>query len=88
MIDAAGFRSRFDDGGIYPEIDSYVLFGDDKKIEVPVPGTEVCIEGDQLHTKERMTITEIKTDHSKCRFVESGDERRRKSSARLTRTPG
>ena len=28
VIDAAGFRSRFDDGGIYPEIDSYVLYGD------------------------------------------------------------
>ena len=73
MIDAAGFRSRFDDGGIYPEIDSYVLYGVDKQMGIPVPGTEVCVEGDQLHTKERTTITEIKTDHSKCRVVELGD---------------
>jgi hypothetical protein len=73
VIDAAGFRSRFDDGGIYPEIDSYVLHTGDKRIGIPVPGTEVCIEGDQLHTKERMMITETKTDHSKCHIVESGD---------------
>jgi hypothetical protein len=73
VIDAAGFRSRFDDGGIYPEIDSYVLYGVDKQMGIPVPGTEVCVEGDQLHTKERTTITEVKTDHSKCRVVELGD---------------
>lgn len=73
VIDAAGFRSRFDDGGIYPEIDSYVLYASDKRIGIPVPGSEVCVEGDQLHTKERMMITETKTDHSKCHVVESGD---------------
>jgi hypothetical protein len=73
VIDAAGFRSRFDDGGIYPEIDSYVLFGGEKNIEVSVPGDAVCVEGDQLLTKERITIAEIKTDHSKCRIVELGD---------------
>ena len=74
VIDAAGFRSRFDSDGIYPEIDFYVLYGVDKQIGIPVPGTEVCIEGDQLRTKERMTITEIKTDHSKCRYLELGDD--------------
>jgi hypothetical protein len=73
VIDAAGFRSSHNDGGIYPEIDSYVLFGGEKNIEVNVPGTEVCIEGDQLLTRERLTITEIKTDHAKCRIVELGD---------------
>jgi hypothetical protein len=74
VIDAAGFRSRFDAGGIYPETDSYVLYGDDKKIGIPVPGTEVCVEGDQLRTKERMTLTEIRTDYSKCRALEFGDD--------------
>lgn len=71
---AAGFQSSFDDGAIYSEIDFYVLFGGDKQIEINVPGTEVCIEGDQLRTKERMAITEIKTDYSKCRFLESGED--------------
>ena len=75
VIDAAGFRSRHSDGGIYPEIDSYVLYGvDNKQVQVNVPGDEVCIEGDQLLTKERITITEIKTDHSKCRYLELGDD--------------
>jgi len=74
VIDAAGFRSRFDSDGIYPEIDFYVLYGVDKQIGIPVPGTEVCIEGDQLRTKEHITITEIKTDHSKCRYLELGDD--------------
>ncbi len=74
VIDAAGFRSSHSDGGIYPDIDSYVLYAIDKQIGIPVPGTEVCIEGDQLHTKERMLITETKIDHSKCRYVESGED--------------
>jgi hypothetical protein len=74
VIDAAGFRSSHSDGGIYPEIDFYVLYGVDKQTGINVPGTEVCIEGEQLRTKERMTITEIKTDYSKCRFLETGDD--------------
>jgi hypothetical protein len=74
VIDAAGFRSSHNDGAIYPEIDSYVFYAIDKQIGISVPGTEVCIEGDQLHTKERMLITEIKTDHSRCRSVESGED--------------
>ena len=74
VIDAAGFRSSHNDGGIYPDIDLYVLYAIDKQIGISVPGTEVCIEGDQLHTKERMMITETKIDHSKCRSVESGED--------------
>ena len=66
-VDAAGFRSSHNDGGIYRNIDSHVLYAIDKTDGLPVPGTNVCIEGDQLHTKERMMITEIKTDPSKCR---------------------
>ena len=74
VIDAAGFRSSHSDGGIYPEVDSYVFYAIDKQIGIPVPGTEVCIEGNQLHTKERMMITETKIDHSRCRSVESGED--------------
>jgi len=74
VIDAAGFRSSHNDGGIYPDIDLYVLYAIDKQIGIPVPGTEVCIEGNQLHTKERMMITETKIDHSRCRSVESGED--------------
>jgi hypothetical protein len=73
VIDAAGFRSH-DQGGIYPEMDVYILYGIDKRIGIPVPGNEVCIEGDQIRTKATMTITEVKTDYSKCRVLEFGDE--------------
>jgi hypothetical protein len=74
VIDAAGFQSQFDSGGIYPVIDVYILYGVDKRIGIPVPGNEVCIEGDQIRTKEHMTLTEVKTDYSKCRVLEFGDE--------------
>ena len=75
VIDAARFRSSFDHGAIYPEIDFYILYGVDKQTGINVPGTEVCIEGDQLRTKERMTITEIKTDYFKCRYLDvPGDD--------------
>jgi hypothetical protein len=70
VIDAAGFY----EGIIYLEIDFYILYGIDKRIGIPVPGTEVCIEGDQLRTKERMLITEVETDYSKCRVVDFGDD--------------
>ena len=39
-----------------------------------IPGTDVCITGDQLRTKRPVTITQLKTDHSKCRIRKRGDE--------------
>jgi hypothetical protein len=69
------FEPSFDGGAIYPKIDFYILYGVDKRVGISVPGTEVCIEGDQLRTKERTTITEVKTDYSKCRYLDlPGDD--------------
>jgi hypothetical protein len=31
-----------------------------------IPGTDVCVDGDQLRTKESLTISQTQTDHSKC----------------------
>jgi hypothetical protein len=73
VIDAAGHRPR-DAGAIYPDIDKYVLYGADKRTPINVPGTEVCFDGDFLRSKEATTISEIKTDYSKCKYLDFGDE--------------
>jgi hypothetical protein len=52
----------------YVEVDHYVLEG------MNIPGTELCVAGDQLRTKGAIAITQLKTDHSKCRIVKRGDE--------------
>ena len=52
----------------YVEVDHYVLEG------MNIPGTDLCIAGDQLRTKGPITITQVKTDHSKCRIRTRGDE--------------
>ena len=39
-----------------------------------VLGTEVYIEGEFLRSKEAVTISEVKTDYSKCRYLDFGDE--------------
>ena len=73
VIDAAGHRPS-DAGAIYPEVDKYVLYGADKRTAINVLGTDVCIEGEFLRSKEATTIAEIKTDYSKCRYLDFGDE--------------
>jgi hypothetical protein len=73
VIDAAGHRPP-DAGAIYPEVDKYVLYGADKRTAINVLGTDVCIEGEFLRSKEAATIAEIKTDYSKCRYLDFGDE--------------
>ncbi len=73
VIDAAGHRPP-EGGAIYPEVDKYVLYGADKRTPINVLGTEVCIEGEFLRSKEAATIAEIKTDYSRCRYLDFGDE--------------
>jgi hypothetical protein len=73
VIDAAGHRPP-DAGAIYPEVDKYVLYAADKRTPINVLGTDVCIEGEFLRTKEAATIAEIKTDYSQCRYLDFGDE--------------
>jgi hypothetical protein len=73
VIDAAGHRPA-DAGAIYPEVDKYVLYGADKRTPINVADTEVCIEGEFLRSKEATTISEIKTDYSKCKYLDFGDE--------------
>ena len=73
VIDAAGHRPP-DAGAIYPDIDKYVLYAADKRTPINVLGTDVCIEGEFLRSKEAATIAEIKTDYSKCRYLDFGDE--------------
>jgi hypothetical protein len=48
-------------GTYFTQVDHYVI--QDRSI----PGTELCIAGDQLRTIEPITLTEINTDYSKCR---------------------
>jgi hypothetical protein len=55
-------------GAYYPEVDHYVLEG------MNIPGTDLCVAGDQLRTRGPITITELKTDHTKCRIRTRGDE--------------
>jgi hypothetical protein len=38
-----------------------------------VLATELCVAEDQLRTKERITISDVKTDYSKCRVRTRGD---------------
>lgn len=73
VIDAAGHRPP-DAGAIYPDVDKYVLYGADKRTPINVLGTEVCIDGEFLRSKEATTISEIKTDYSMCRYLDFGDE--------------
>jgi hypothetical protein len=73
VVDAAGHRPA-DAGAIYPEVDKYVLYGADKRTPINIVGTDVCIEGEFLRSKEATTISEIKTDYSKCKYLDFGDE--------------
>ena len=49
------------------EVDHYVLEG------MNIPGTDLCIAGDQMRTKGPMTLTQVNTDYSKCRIRTRGD---------------
>jgi hypothetical protein len=60
---------RYSFGSTYfVQVDQYVIQG------INIPGTELCVAGDQLRSNGPMTITQIKTDHSKCRIKTFGDE--------------
>jgi hypothetical protein len=50
------------------EIDRYMIQGQS------IAGTELCIAGDQLRTKQSFLISQIVTDYSKCRIRKRGDE--------------
>lgn len=56
-------------------IDTYSLQAGN--IRRNIPGTDVCIDGDQLRTKEPLSITQIVTDNSKCYMIDRGDRERR-----------
>lgn len=73
VIDAAGHRPP-DAGAIYSHIDHYVLYGADKRAPTNVLGTEVCFDGEYLRSMEATTLSEIKTDYSKCNYLDFGDE--------------
>jgi hypothetical protein len=51
-----------------------VLYGPDKRQGISVPGTDVCLEGDQLRSRERFETVETITDLTKCRPRNPGGE--------------
>jgi hypothetical protein len=61
------YRYRFS-ASYFVKVDHYVLEG------MNIPGTELCIAGDQLRTRGAITITQLMTDRSKCRVRTRGDE--------------
>jgi hypothetical protein len=73
-LEAVRYLGSFADGPVYPDIDVYVLYGVDPRYGVSVPGTDVCLEGDQLRSKQRFEVTETRTDFTKCRPRNSGGE--------------
>lgn len=64
------------EGAIYAKVDSYTLYPGDMDQGISIPGTDVCIEGEQLRSKERFTLAETKTDLDKCRILDLGDDER------------
>ena len=73
VIDAAGHRPT-DGGAIYPEVDKYVLYSPDLRMSRSVPGTDVCIDGNIMRSKDAIVIAETKTDYSKCSYFDKGDD--------------
>ena len=57
-------------GDVYYDVDSYILEG------VHVRGTNLCIDGEQLRTREPITIADWVTDRSLCRNITRGDEQK------------
>ena len=56
------------------EADIYILFAGDEKTGIPVPGTDLCIDGTFLRTLERQKLTHTVTDYEKC-WIKSEDDR-------------
>jgi hypothetical protein len=73
-LDAVAYLGSFADAPVYPDIDVYVLYGTDKRNGIAVPGPDVCLDGDQLRSKQRFTFTETITDYDKCRPRDPGGE--------------
>ncbi len=57
-------------GSYFAEVDHYVIEG------MNIPATDLCVAGDQLSTLGPITITQVKTDRSKCWVRTRGDEER------------
>lgn len=53
---------------LFLDMDHYALHGPHSTIAISVPGSDVCIEGDQLRSKESMQFTDMTTDWSSCRW--------------------
>jgi hypothetical protein len=62
------------EGEIYVEVDFYVLYATQARRGISVPGNQICREGDQLRTRHRFTMTETRTDLSKCHTRDYGDD--------------
>lgn len=59
---------------IYVDADIYILFGPSSRFGFPVPGNEICIQGDRLRSMEAIRMSQPVTDMSKCRRVRDGDD--------------
>jgi hypothetical protein len=64
------------EGEVYVEVDFYVLYGEDKRVGINVPGHHVCREGDQLRSIHPITFKETKTDNSMCYPLPYGEPER------------
>lgn len=71
------FPSFDDESTDYLDVDDYHLpvpGSPPPGMEIPIPGTDVCIDGDQLRTKRALTITQTETDWSQCEILELGED--------------
>jgi hypothetical protein len=73
-IEAAGSRDPYA-GDIYAEPQFYTLYANDTRQAINVPGTDVCIDGNQLRSKEQFTIAETKTNFDKCWIRDLGGDK-------------
>jgi hypothetical protein len=72
--DSLQFTTSPYEGEVYVRVDFYVLYGTHTRQGINVPGNQICIDGDLLRTKERITITQTITDISKCYSRDHGDD--------------
>jgi hypothetical protein len=61
-------EQNYNDGLVFLDMDHYALHGTHSTMAISVPGSDVCIEGDQLRSKEPMQFTDMTTDWSSCRW--------------------